>query len=498
MNIESLTKELNFDAIADDMFAETFTLKQIKKDFSYEGTLAKPLETLPEDYVWYLENYGSRTIRNMEYRVDINDDTCSLKPFHGCESPLTAVVRYQRDTGTGSYSSYYDEGDFILDQKFLPFAILEEKGQILVLDFKEKIGSIWQFPSLDDCKKFDLEYVPSFVASSFTAFLGLLKPIYSSENNLVKAGYKEAESSSNLWRKNALTFAEIFYQVLADFESNTPTNYLEFKNKKDFLNTLIEQPEMVTVNEARAVEFFYLSYNWKVKNIADFKENIQRIEKQKAKLTSIRENCKLSNLKQLTHTDSGYIGTEHNFFETKLKCLMGGVSCEETFVLYNNPNTKQLSFIKRLRIEKDDLKLNGIGTFSFDYNWKSKRKSKIVWSEISAMLYLSEFEENFTDDYVVFIKKTMNDISFKDTIEQFVFDRYQTIDYPEFLAQDKQTRDEWREAHPDVKTAAEIWQILEGELDIHFIDSQTFDVQFSYSPDPEHGLCLTVKNGKIM
>ena len=499
MEITKLIKALNFDDLDDDMFAETFSEEQIVKDFSYEDTIPNALEILPKDYIWYLKNYGSRTVRTMEYRVNVDRDTSYIVPFQGLVEPQNACQQYRYQTCTGSYNFRLEDDVYVLDTKFLPIT-LEDEGKMLVLDFKDKVGTVWQFPSLLDCHTHGLAYQPSLVAGNFTEFLSFLKPSQWSsyfKDTLLQQGYQETDKISNVWKKNIRTAEEIFYAVLKNYENNTKTNYIEFKNENDFLTTLIEEPEKITINEPRAVELFYLSFNWNVKNETDLKESIQKIQKLKSILARKREYCKLSPLEQHTNTGFSTIGTNHNFYKTILNSTMNGLQCKETFVLYKNPTTQYLSFIKRIQIEKEDLKLKGIGTFEFDYSWSSKRKKKTKWSEIPATIYLNQFEEDFIEDYINFIKQTINDNAFKEKLEQFIFDHYHKNYYSEFLAMTDNAKEYFEDGYPKIKSPSEIWQLLGDEFDMHFIDNQTVEIQFQYLPDNEHGLALNVTNGII-
>ncbi len=499
MEITKIVKNLNFDNLDDDMFAETFSEAQITKDFAYEDAIPNALDALPKDYIWYLKNYGSRAVNAMEYRVNIDEDTSYIVPFQGFVEPQEACQQYRYKTCMGSYNYRLEDDVYVLDTKFLPIT-LEDKGKMLVLDFKDKIGTVWQFPALLDCHTHGLAYQPSLVAGNFTEFLSLIKPSQWSsffKDTLLQQGYQETDKISNVWKKNIRTAEEIFYAVLKNYENNTETNYIEFKNENIFLKTLLEEPEKITINEPRAVELFYLSFNWNVKNEIDFKESILKIRKLKSVLTRKREQGKLTPLEQHTNTGFSTIGTAHNFYKMILTSTMNGLQCKETFVLYKNPATQHLSFVKRIQIEKEDLKLKGIGTFEFDVLWYSKRKKKTKWSEIPATIYLNQSEENFTEDYINFIKQTINDSSFKDKLEKFIFDYYQINDYSEFLAMLEPAQDYFEDDYPKVKSPAQIWQLLGDEFDIHFIDKQTVEMRFQYLPDDAHGLTINITNGEI-
>ncbi|GEM_PF-4756731 len=229
----------------------------------------------------------------------------------------------------------------------------------------------------------------------------------------------------------------------------------------------------------------------------ELEKNIQKIQDLKSNLNKKRENYSIKKLKQ--HTSTGYssIGIDHNFYKAIVKSTIHGLACKETFVFYKNPDTKMLSFVKRVNIEIEDLKIKGIGTFEYDFSWSSKKNKKIKWSKIPATIYLNRYEEDFTEDYFNFIRQTINNTSFKEKLEHYIFNHYQKHDYTEYLEMDAADKEEWEDAYPLIKIPRDIWKVLGEEFDIHFIDNQTFDLQFEYGPDPEHGISLIVESGEL-
>lgn len=502
MNIKIIAKSLNFENLDDDMFAETFSKKQIKKDFLYEDAIANPLENLPEDYIWYLENYGCRTLRNMEYQVQIDKETTYIAAFEGLVAPSGACQKYRYHTCTGSYAYRLEDDEvYTLESKFLPISS-ENDGKMLVVDIQEKVGSIWQFPSKEDCSKHELNYQPSFVAASFTSFLTLVKlSQWSSyfKETLVQQGYKETEEVSNIWKKNILTAKELFYNCLDEYEKKKTLNFIEFKDISEFLKLLNTEPKFLTINEPRAVELFYLSFesNWKANTAIELEENIKKIQKLKSNLNIKREKCTVEILEQHTNTSKAYIGTDHHFQKTTLKSIINGLQSEEDFVFYKNPNTQLLSLVKRVEIRIEDMRIKGIGTFEYDDSWSSKKTIKTKWSKIPATIYLNPLVEDFIEEYYAFIRQTINDATFKEKIEQFIFDHYQKNDYPAFDDMSKTDKDFFEASYPKISTPNEIWKVLGDEFDIRFIDNQTFVLLFEYGPDDEHGLTITFVNGKF-
>ena len=503
IDLEKIVKTLNFDDFDDDMFAELFTEEQIKKAFSYENIDTNPLKTLPEDYLWYLQNYGCRTIRTMEHKVQIDKNTHYIVSFDGLVAPEKAWQQYRYHTCMGSYSYRLEDNESeVLDRKFLPITN-ENKGEMLVMDIKEDIGSIWQFPSKEDCRKYDLIYQPSFVATSFTEFLKLVKPSYGAsafKDKFIQKGFYEITKLSGVWKDNVPTESEIFHQVLTSYETSHTPNYTEFKDEKEFLQALVNYPDKIILNWARTVELFYVSFggNWKIKTSKDLEENIEKTQKLKSHIENKRVNYSIQSLKKHTHTGYNVITATHSFYETIVESKIHGLTCKEKFVLYKNPDTQLFSLVKRVHIEMEDLKIKGIGTFEYDFSWSSKRTKKMKWSKIPATIYLNRYQEDFTEGYFEFIKRTINDVSFKEKLEEAIFNRYQKIDYPEFLAMSKEDQDFFEEGYPRVKTPSEIWKLLGDEFDIHFVDNNRFDLQFEYLPDDEHGLNITVSKGKLI
>ena len=499
MNRKKIAKTLKFENLDDDMFGEIFSEKQIKKDFLFEDTILNPLETLPKDYIWYLENYGSRTLRNMEYQVQVDKDSTYIVAFDGLAAPSSAAQKFRYHTCTGSYAYRLKEDDvYILDAKFLPITS-ENDGKMLVLNIKDNVESIWQFPSKEDCLKYDLNYEPSLVADNLSSFLTLLKPSQWSsffKETLLKQGYKETEELSNIWKKNILSAKEQFYNSLEEYEKNHTLNYTEFKDVNEFLTLLNTEPESITFNEPRAVELLYLN-NFKTNSALEVEENIKKIRKLKSNLNIKRLSSIIKPLEQFTNNSHGYLGTDHNFQKTTLKSTINGLQSEEDFVFYQNPNTQLLSFVKRAEIRIEDIKIEGIATFEYDTTWSSKKAQNIKWSKIPATLYLNPSAEDFTEEYYDFIRQTINQTSIKEELEQLIFDHYQKNDYPEFLEMSETDKEFFEDCYPNVSSPNEIWKILGVEFDIRFINHTTYDLLFEYGPDDEHGLTVNCTNGKF-
>jgi len=492
-DIAKVIKSIEFDEVED-----AYSENEIFDALQYENEIPNAKEVLPKDYLWYLGNLGDTTVRNVEYEVQIDSNTCLVLSFSGLTYPQEACNQYRYYTCTGSYDYRLDEPtlNFVLDKKFLPISF-ENQGEILLMDIKENIGSIWQLASKDSCNEHQLEYGPIFVANSLTEFLNILQPIDSFKESLLAKGFKEIDEFSRVWKKNVLTNEELFYQCLSDYEMNTKMDFTQFTNPEEFLKVLIENPGSIKINEPRAVELFHLSFVWKAKNRGEFLDNIEKVRKLKSNLLKKRKNYKLKKLKQYTNTGYSSIGTNHNFYRLFLESSMNDLQCKETFVFYKDSDTQLLSLVKRVKIEIEDLIIKGIGTFEYDFSWSSKNPINTNWSKIPATIYLTRYQEDFTENYYAFIRQTISDSSFKETLEQFIFDHYQKHDYLEFLAMGKADKDYFEDSYPKVSLPSNIWKVLGEEFDIHFIDDQCFDLQFEYLPDDEHGLAITVTNGKL-
>jgi hypothetical protein len=498
--IQKIIKNITFDAIEDPEY-DLFTEQQVVEALIYENAVANAKDILPEDYKWYMANRGETTAREVEYQVQIDSDTSLVYAFDRLVSPESACQQYRYQTCTGSYMyrlKDISENDFILDVKFLPISS-ESQGEMLVMDIKDDIGSIYQFPSEEVCKTHDLAYQPSLVAKSLSEFLKELKPLYTFRQLLKEKNYKEIVEYSGIWKKNAVTDKELFYNCIEEYEKQIAPDFIKFKDVNEFLNVLVNNLEKITINEPRAVELFYLSFggNWKAKNTTELEVNIQKIQNLKSDLDKKRENYTIETLEK--HTSTGYssIGTDHNFYKTILESTIHGLVCKETFVFYKHPDTQMLSFVKRVKIEIEDMKIKGIDTFEYDFTWSSKTAKKTKWSEIPATIYLNRYKEDFTENYFEFIRQTINDASIKEKLEQFIFDRYQKHDYPGFLDMNKADKSYFEDSYPKVSSPNKIWKLLGEEFDIHFVDEKTYDLQFEYLPDDEHGLKITVTNEQM-
>ncbi len=141
MDIKKITSSLSFESLEEDMFAEVFAEAAIEKAFNFEETLPNAVKKLPKDYLWYLENYGCRTVKNLGYLVSLNADTAYIVLFMGLNDPTKVAHNYRYQTCTGSYAYRKNETGYQLPPNFLPI-FSESNDKMLVMDFMDEVGSI--------------------------------------------------------------------------------------------------------------------------------------------------------------------------------------------------------------------------------------------------------------------------------------------------------------------------------------------------------------------
>ncbi len=502
MEIEKIVTALSFEKIEDDMFADFFSQSAIQKVFSVEE---KRPQELPKDYLWYLENYGCRTAINHGYMVQVDVDTAYVVLFEGLNSPQDVMQNYRYQTCTGPYAyRRKEEPNILLPSKFLPIYTASD-DKMLVMDFVDDIGAIWQFPSKEDCKNYGLDYQPVFLAKSLTAFLLLLKPatIWASDFNkeLVMQGYKEVANYAGVWKKNALTNTEFLYQLIEEHEKTIADSCSEFKNEHEFLAALIADVSAIEIKGTRAAYLMNIIYPQpsRVNNLAALKILIQRSRNQ-PDLDKDRSNPTISKLEPFITTGTAEvkgrtIDKNLNYYKARVSSTISGLIAHEDFIFYKCPEKQLFSFVRRTKIAMDNFEIKEVATFAYNYSWSSTEAVEVSWVPVPAMLHLAVSEAAFTELYFDFIRKVIKDITLKSKFEQLVFDHYQKNDFPEYLEMSDSDKDFFGDGYPKLNVPSDIWKLIKDFFDIRFLGNQKMQLDFDYAPDDEHGLTVMINNG---
>lgn len=194
----------------------------------------------------------------------------------------------------------------------------------------------------------------------------------------------------------------------------------------------------------------------------------------------------------------GLIGGEHNFHSCWIKgVLTSGVECEHQFVFFRDTKQKVLSFITVANTRYQSVKVRGLGTFEYtDGWWNLTRKKKPTWSILPCSVSIADGPDLFDAENILFMTEFFNRDDFRTDFEQYVFQQYQTVDYPEYLAYDEEEQSDYD--YPSISSKEEVWQLLGKTLSMHAqMSEKTMTMNADYLADDEHGITITIKYGKI-
>lgn len=205
LEVGTIVKQMRFNANMAS-FSDRFTEDDIIKALLYEDTLPHIKDVLPEDYKWYMQNYGSAYFEPGNILTQYNDETYIDVNVMGLDEPVNIYRNYAYHTRTGSCDYRMedvesDDNKLVLEKKYMPITV---DGKILgsgmmVMDIEDNIGSIWRIPPriefLNDSSVDHL--TPYFVAENFTNFLKLLISYPKDVQKLKQQGYELGKEVSD-------------------------------------------------------------------------------------------------------------------------------------------------------------------------------------------------------------------------------------------------------------------------------------------------------------
>lgn len=205
LEIEKVIKSITFDEWDDD---EVFSEQEIIDALLYDDTVPNAKEILPEDYKWFMAKYGELGIdvRNISFLTIYDENTYIVIDFLGLVEPVAVYRQYRYLTCTGSYDYRLEEisdDESVLDIKFLPISLESAWKEVLLMDIKDNIGSIWHIPDKSYCEKYNIKCKePYFVADNFTDFLKLHIDDLSYEEDLLARGFKQiGGKGTGVWKR---------------------------------------------------------------------------------------------------------------------------------------------------------------------------------------------------------------------------------------------------------------------------------------------------------
>ena len=139
----------------------------------------------------------------------------------------------------------------------------------------------------------------------------------------------------------------------------------------------------------------------------------------------------------------------------------------------------------------EDIKIEGIGTFTFSGLWELNKKISPAWCILPANLYIHGNEGSLNSEMIAFIRSLIANTTFKNIFEGHVYKYYTENIYPALTSQAGQ---EDGYDFPKINSPKDIWVLLGKFIDIYIIGIEEFEISCKCIWDAEHGLALKVKN----
>ncbi|GAA3918142.1 hypothetical protein GO495_20595 [Chitinophaga oryziterrae] len=405
----------------------------------------------PEDFKWYLLHVGWRRL-SFDHRSMLvpNGEYIYHLQFEAAEHQAFAISRYKQ---------YLQENTLLPHEKSLYFPFGKASGeinpslsyQLFVSLNQEDYGAVWAVLS---------NTAPVKIADSFTLFLAQistsdkLKPVAAANNQALFLRLTERYVPGVL----PTTAADADQLILLFFT----------------------QP--FVLNGARNVVFQYLSNGTRVENEQQFATRAAAFEKWADPSAALsRKEIRIS-APVLFENGAYFKWEKHNYYLVTVDSIVGDQSyLREEFLLYHDV---VWSMVRRYRSAIDDVKIKGLGTFTFDdtYKWTLKKKVTPAWSELAAELNIDGEEDAMSTTLIAFVKEALDKADFKPALEAYIFNNY--LEMPDA-------------EKPLLATPQEVWQQLGKNCSIYIDSENTFRFHVDCGWDQEHGVTVRVKDWEI-
>jgi hypothetical protein len=384
----------------------------------------------PEDFKSYLLHTGWAKLAYDHRSIPVpNGEYIYTLQFEGVEHQTFSLHRYkqylEKNTSELPYNTKY----------YYPFGKIEGEinpavsYQLLINLNEEEYGSIWAFPSLK-------------IADSFTLFL------------------QQIGANDTLKRIASLNNEQLFDRLLTHCLVTSDITPTSAADPAALLNILFEQQQPVIVNGVRNVEFQHYDNSLRMENAHTFTERANAF----AKLVSIpalqRRDIKINTPEPL----------DRSYYLVKVDSMVGNnYPLKETFLLHYDVKWTLLS---RRQATIEDVKIKGVGTFTFDstYKWELSKKITPAWGELKASLHVEGEEDALTADRITFIKEVLAKADFKPVLEAYIIRLTELTD---------------------------IWSVLGKDFNIYIDSDNEFHLHTDCPWDEEHGITVRVKNWQI-
>jgi hypothetical protein len=334
----------------------------------------------PNDFKWYLLNIGWQKIAYDHRSILIpNEEYIYTLQFEGVEHQTFSINRYKQylESNTAELLPY--------DKRlYYPFGKIAGEinpsvsFQLLISMNQENYGSVWT--------------AKLKIADSFTLFLTQI-----GQNNRLKP--IAAKNNEALFLRFLTLPPDILPTTAPDPEQ------------------LITAQQLI-VNGLRNVEFQHYDNDLRLENEQKFIERVDAFAKMSFK-TLQRKNIKIGAPELYTGSDY-FKWNEHHYYIVPVESSVGdNYLLKESFLLYQG---EQWSMVRRYSSAIDEVKIKGVGTFTFDdtYKWELKKKITPAWSESPAGLYVEGEEDALSGEVITFIKAILANADFKSVLEAYV------------------------------------------------------------------------------
>jgi|GEM_PF-2654194 len=405
----------------------------------------------PDDFKWYLSHVGWRKI-SFDHRSMLveNGEYIYHLQFEAVEHQTFAINRYKQ---------YLQENTLLPHNKSLYFPFGKVSGEInpsvsyqLFISLNEEdYGAVWAVsPNI----------VPVRIADSFTLFLAQistadkLKPIAAANNQA------------------------LFLRLTASYVPGVlPTTAAE---ADQLILLFFAQP--FVLNGVRHVVFQYLSNGMRVENEQQFAMRAAAFENWADPSAALSRREVKIGTPVLFDNGAYFKWEQHNYYLVTVNSIVGDQShLKEEFLLYHD---MEWSMVRRYRSAIEDVKVKGLGTFTFDdtYKWTLKKKVTPAWSEFAAELNINGEEDAMSATLIAFVKEVLGKADFKPALEAYIFN-----DYLQMPDEDK----------PTLTAPHEVWQQSGKNCSICIDNDHTFHFHIDCNWDLEHGVTVRVKDWAI-
>lgn len=454
--------------------------------FQYSKKIIDELElkvgkSFPDDFLWYLENIGWRKIDydHQTILVRAGDYLHDLQ-FEAVENEVFSVSNYKNFTES-------NEGHLLPHDAKLYFPFGKIKGgnpqvsfRLLISLNDENRGSIWTVRKIG----YSGDQSPSQpirIADDMAAFLEQIGP----DKKLRPVAERNNEA--------------LFERLMADYLTSTDITPTTAADPQTLIMSFFEQPSEMIFDGVRSVEYQHRVNGQRFENLAEFTEKANWFA---TKLPSnpyhappplLRREIKIGEAQTF---DRSYVFNQkkHNYKLVLVESLVGDNNClNEEYLLHHGKGG--WTMLRRYGATIPDVRIKGVGTFTFDstYKWQLKKKVTPAWSELPFDVHVDGGEDALTAARVAFIKEVINNTAFKPVFEAYVFSLYTETMYPEFEAMSDDERAEWSDCYPKTSTPGDIWKLLGETCSLYVGNDDGFNLAADACWDPEHGLTVTVK-----